>query len=76
MDGAPVIPVVIGGSHKCVALSQGLQQDGINVKPIVYPAVEENQARLRFFMSYLHSEKEIEHTVRSVARRLAILNKA
>jgi 8-amino-7-oxononanoate synthase len=76
MDGAPVIPVVIGGSHKCVALSQVLaEQDGINVKPIVYPAVEENQARLRFFMSYLHTEEQIEHTVRSVARRLAEANK-
>ena len=59
-----------------LALSQVLaEQDGINVKPIVYPAVEENQARLRFFMSYLHTEEQIEHTVRSVARRLAEANK-
>lgn len=35
MDGSPVIPVVVGASIKCIALSQGLLEDGINVKPIV-----------------------------------------
>ena len=73
MDGAPVIPVVVGSTHECVALSTSLLEDGVNVKPIVYPAVEENQARLRFFVSYLHTDAQIEHAVRAVARRLAAL---
>ena len=71
--GTPVIPVVVGATHRCVALSQELLEDGVNVKPIVYPAVEENQARLRFFISYSHTDEQIEHAVRAVARRLAVL---
>ncbi|CAH0488982.1 unnamed protein product [Peronospora farinosa] len=35
----------------------------INVKPIVYPAVEEGKCRLRFFISALHTPKQLEDAV-------------
>jgi 8-amino-7-oxononanoate synthase len=31
----------------------------VNVQPIIYPAVEEKAARLRFFLSCHHDEKQI-----------------
>ena len=74
VDGSPVIPVVVGSTHKCVRISQMLGEKGIDVKPIVYPAVEENMARLRFFMSYLHTLEQIERTVDTVAQMLASLD--
>eukprot|EP00937_MAST-01D_sp_MAST-1D-sp2_P005197 g5197.t1 len=74
VDGSPVIPIIVGSTHKCVQLSQDLKGEGIDVKPIVYPAVEENQARLRFFMSFTHTTEQLEHTVSKLVQCLAALN--
>ena len=46
----------------------------INVQPIIYPAVDESAARLRFFLSALHSEKQLSDTVGIMAEELAKLN--
>ncbi len=61
--GAAVVPAIIGDSEKCIRLSQALAVRRINVQPIVHPAVEENAARLRFFISATHTEEEIRHAV-------------
>jgi 8-amino-7-oxononanoate synthase len=37
------------------------------VQPVVYPAVEENAARLRFFLSCDHTPKQIRTAVAAVA---------
>jgi 8-amino-7-oxononanoate synthase len=37
----------------------------------VHPAVEENAARLRFFISATHTEEEIRHAVDVLAEELA-----
>ena len=47
----PVIPIILGDSIRCLQLSQALARRGINVQPIVHPAVEEQAARLRFFIT-------------------------
>jgi 8-amino-7-oxononanoate synthase/acyl carrier protein len=65
--GAAVVPAIIGDSEKCMRLSQALAARRINVQPIVHPAVEENAARLRFFISATHTEEEIRHTVDCLA---------
>ena len=39
-------------------------QRGVNVQPILYPAVPERAARLRFFLTAAHSEEQIRETVR------------
>lgn len=59
----PVIPVIIGDSKACLALSTRMFESGINVNPIVYPAVDEAQARLRFFLTVHHSNDHIETAV-------------
>ena len=66
--GIAVIPAIIGSSIKTARLSSALFEQGINVQPIVYPGVPEKSARLRFFVSYEHTEEQIEHTVRALAR--------
>ncbi len=68
--GAAVIPAIIGNSMQCMQLSQTLAERRINVQPIVHPAVEENSARLRFFISATHSEEEIRHAVDVLAEEL------
>ena len=51
-------------------LSQALFARGINVQPIVHPAVEESAARLRFFLTSLHTESQIRSTVAVLAAEL------
>ena len=67
-SGTPVIPLIIGDSNRAMLLSATLLQAGIHVQPIIYPAVSEESARLRFFSTALHTEEQIEQTVATVAQ--------
>lgn len=58
--GYAVVPAIIGSSLKSTKLSQYLFEHGINVQPIIHPAVEERAARLRFFISNTHTETQID----------------
>lgn len=69
-SGYAVVPAITGSSLKAVRLSEALFQRGINVQPIIYPAVPERVARLRFFISCLHNEAQIATTVRALAEEL------
>lgn len=71
--GTPVVPVITGNSMVALRLSNRLKADGINVQPILYPAVDESAARLRFFITSEHSEEQIRYTVERVALQLAEL---
>jgi len=62
--GYSVVPVIIGDSLRAVQLSNDLFAAGINVLPIIHPAVQEGQARLRFFLTAEHTEEQIARTVR------------
>jgi 7-keto-8-aminopelargonate synthetase-like enzyme len=70
-NNTPVVPVIIGNSLHALRLSQQLFERGINVQPILYPAVEEKAARLRFFITAVHTEEQIRATVDAVAEELA-----
>lgn len=61
--GLSVIPALTGSSVKAARLSAALFRHGINVQPIVHPAVPEGSARLRFFISCEHTEAQIERAV-------------
>lgn len=67
-QGFAIVPVITGSSLKSVKLSNALFDRGINVQPIVHPAVEEKAARLRFFLSSLHSKPLIEKTIQAVMK--------
>jgi 8-amino-7-oxononanoate synthase len=72
-EASPVIPVILGSSQAAIVASNRLLARGINVQPIVYPAVEEGMARLRFFMCAAHTEEQISSSVRAVAEVVAEL---
>lgn len=65
-QGFAIVPVIAGSSLKATKLSNVAYERGINVQPIVYPAVEEKAARLRFFLSSLHDARQIETTIRTI----------
>lgn len=64
---SPVVPVIISNSVHCLKLADRLFKAGINVQPMLYPAVSEEASRLRFFITALHTPDEIRFTVASVA---------
>ena len=59
-QGYAVIPAITGSSLKAVRLSGQLFDAGLNVQPIIHPAVEEKAARLRFFLSATHTQDDID----------------
>lgn len=66
----PVIPVITGNSLHALKVSRMMFDAGINVQPILYPAVEESAARLRFFINCTHSEEQIRYAVQQVTLAL------
>ncbi|MXS86209.1 aminotransferase class I/II-fold pyridoxal phosphate-dependent enzyme [Nitrosomonas sp. HPC101] len=68
-QGYAVIPAIVGSSLKAAKLSNQFFDAGINVQPIVYPAVEEKAARLRFFLSAMHTDQQIQYAC-EVAKKL------
>ena len=72
-SGLAIIPAITGSSIKAARLSAALFKSGINVQPILYPAVPEKSARLRFFISCQHTEAQIETTVAAVVDALETL---
>ena len=62
-NNTPVVPIITGNSLHALMLSRAMFERGISVQPILYPAVEEEKARLRFFITSAHTEEQIRHTV-------------
>jgi polyketide synthase PksN len=65
-----VVPVIVGDSMKSIKLANDLFQHGINVHPIIYPAVADGEARLRFFITCDHTEDQMSYTIKTVRESL------
>jgi 7-keto-8-aminopelargonate synthetase-like enzyme len=61
--GLGIVPVVLGSSVRAIRVSAALLERGVNALPIMFPAVPEQAARLRFFFSSEHEEADIRATV-------------
>jgi 8-amino-7-oxononanoate synthase len=66
--GLGIVPVLMGSSVRAARVSAALLEGGVNVLPIVFPAVPERGARLRFFLSAEHEPGEIREAVALLAR--------
>ena len=67
-DQSPIIPIITRSSNKALQLSEALFNDGINAQPILYPAVPEDETRVRIFMTSLHTKEQIRRSVDAIAR--------
>lgn len=72
-EGTPVVPCIVGSSMNALKLSNALLKRGINANPILYPAVPEDKARLRFFITACHTEDQIRSSVKILAEEIALL---
>jgi 8-amino-7-oxononanoate synthase/acyl carrier protein len=70
----PIVPILAGDAENCLRSWQALMEQSISAQPILPPAVPQNSARLRFFITQQHSEKQIRMAVETLAnlRRAAI----
>ncbi|MET9960721.1 aminotransferase class I/II-fold pyridoxal phosphate-dependent enzyme [Streptomyces sp. NPDC006326] len=72
----PIVPCIVGDSMKTLQLAQALFQQGISINPILYPAVPEELARLRFFITGDHTPDQIRRTVTVLEQELRHLTLA
>jgi 7-keto-8-aminopelargonate synthetase-like enzyme len=72
---SPVIPVITGSSAVALVLSERLLAAGVNAKPIIFPAVADDSARLRFFLTTLHTEEQLTFTADQIALQLELSRK-
>jgi 8-amino-7-oxononanoate synthase len=68
--GMAVIPAIMGSSTRAARVSAALLRRRINVLPILYPAVPEKLARLRFFICCDHTEADIRAAVGALTAEL------
>jgi 8-amino-7-oxononanoate synthase len=70
-EGWAVSPVVLGDSPTAAATAHLLFQRGVSAPPILHPAVPERRARLRLFISSMHSDEQIDLAARLTAEAVA-----
>lgn len=61
-EGHAIIPIIIGNSIQTAQITNFLFYHGINIQSVIYPGVNESEARLRFFISTLHTTAQIDKT--------------
>ena len=75
-EESPVASLIVGDDKLAMLLSHNLLERGIEVQPIVRPAVSATTARLRFFLTANHTEEQILATVPVVAQEIEKLRRS
>jgi glycine C-acetyltransferase len=65
-----VMPVMVNNDAKVFAVAEKIQDGGLYLQPVTYPAVPKHKSRLRISVSAAHSEEELETAVQVIARVL------
>ncbi len=73
--GYSVVPVITGDSISAAVLANRLLERGINALPIIFPAVAEKAARIRFFITSEHTPEQIDNAVAVTGEELAAIRK-
>src|SRR5262249_61809591 len=69
-QGYAIIPVMVGDIVRAGRITDRMLARGVNVLPIIYPAVPLKAARLRFFVTSEHTPEQIRTAVRITADEL------
>lgn len=69
-EGHAIVPIMVGDSLKAVLLSERLLARGVNVLPIIHPAVPHRSARLRFFITAAHAREQLDEAVRVLVEEI------
>ncbi len=73
----PITPVMLGESSNAVKMSGELFKEGVFAKPIVYPLVAKDKARIRVNVTAQHTKQDLDEAIEKfgkVGRNLKIIN--
>lgn len=59
----PITPVMLGKSSIAVSMSQELFKEGVFAKPIVFPLVAKDKARIRVNVTAQHTKEDLEEAI-------------
>src|SRR6185295_4645171 len=62
-----VMPVMVNNDAKVLLVAEKIQEGGLFLQPVTYPAVPKHKSRLRVSVSAAHSEAELEFAVGVIA---------
>jgi 8-amino-7-oxononanoate synthase len=62
-----VMPVLVNNDAKVFAVAEKIQERGLFLQPVTYPAVPKHKSRLRISVSAAHTETELESAVAVIA---------
>ncbi|HXY38857.1 MAG TPA: aminotransferase class I/II-fold pyridoxal phosphate-dependent enzyme [Vicinamibacteria bacterium] len=66
-SNSQVMPVMVNNDAKVFAVAEKIQQRGLFLNPVTYPAVPKHKSRLRISVSAAHSEQELETAAQTIA---------
>lgn len=61
-----VMPVLVNNDAKVFAVAEKIQQGGLYLQPVTYPAVPKHKSRLRISVSAAHNEADLERAVQVI----------
>ncbi|CAM4031552.1 8-amino-7-oxononanoate synthase [Paenibacillus alkaliterrae] len=68
---SPIIPIIVGDNAKALRFSSALEEEGIATVAIRPPTVPSGTARIRFSLSAVHSDEDLNRAAAAI-RRIAI----
>ncbi len=71
------MPVLVHDDAKVFAVAEKIQEGGLYLQPVTYPAVPKHKSRLRISVSAAHTEEDLEtggagHRAACSARRASV----
>jgi glycine C-acetyltransferase len=65
---SPIIPIMIPSPIKLLMVVEDLYQEGIYSTPILYPAVQIHEGRIRLILNRAHTKQQIDFTVETLEK--------
>lgn len=65
-SNSQVMPVLVNNDAKVFAVAEKIQDRGLYLQPVTYPAVPKHKSRLRVSVSAAHSEQDLEFAVQTI----------
>jgi glycine C-acetyltransferase len=66
-SNSQVMPVMVNNDARVFAVAEKIQDRGLFLQPVTYPAVPKHKSRLRISVSAAHTEEDLETATRVIA---------
>jgi len=66
-SNSQVMPVMVNNDAKVFAVAEKIQDHGLFLNPVTFPAVPKHKSRLRISVSAAHTEEDLERATQAIA---------